>query len=274
MATGVYAIRNAVNGKVYVGSAAVSLKDRWRSHRKELRRGKHCNRYLQFAWNKHGEPAFEFTVLEECDPGACIAREQHWIDEKRAADHSFGYNISPTAGSPLGVKHTPETRAKVAAAQRGRKYGPEFGKAVSEGLKGRNRHFNEAWRKAISEARKGKPKSEEHRRKMSEANRRRWAARRQRLGLGEKPPSSIGTTAICSVCCEPFVKRTSHVKTCGIACRKRAERQRAIRRQKSYPVIACVICGSEFRPRRHTTSTCSPECGAERDRRRKRKEPT
>ena len=62
--TGVYCIRNTTNGKLYVGSAAVSFKARWNSHRNALRRGEHAAKHLQSSWNKYGEDKFEFLVLE------------------------------------------------------------------------------------------------------------------------------------------------------------------------------------------------------------------
>jgi group I intron endonuclease len=269
--TGVYQIRCTVNGKVYVGSAARSFKDRWKSHRTALRGGRHCNRYLQFAWIKHGEGAFEFTILEECEPALCIAREQYWIDRTRAAVRPFGYNISPTAGSPLGVRHTPEARARVAAAQLGRKYGPEFSKAVSEGLKGKRRApFSDEWRRRLSESKKGKPKPESFRRMVSESNRRRFALRRQILGIGEKPPSCIGATINCAICGNPFMKGSSQVKTCSLDCRKGLTRLSESRKNKQFEEIACEICARSFKPTKSNMVTCGPPCQRERECRRKR----
>lgn len=218
-ATGVYAIRCTANGKVYVGSAAVSFEERWKSHRNSLRGRCHHNRYLQRAWLKQGEAAFEFVVLEECDPTQCIEREQFWIDSKRAAVRPYGYNLSPTAGSLLGYKHSDEAKAKSAAVKRGKTHtaetraklaahfrgkplseshkeaiskgaagkpkSEEHRKRVSEAKTGKKRPpFSEEWRKAMSNAHKGKPKSEEHRRKIAEGNRRHNAAKREQLLSG------------------------------------------------------------------------------------------
>ena len=113
--TGVYQIRNTVNGRVYVGSAAKSFKRRWAGHRRSLKLGTHCNRHLQAAWVKYSAECFVFEVLEECPPEMCIAREQWHMDDLRAYDVRYGYNLSPTAGSQLGYKHTPEGRANMSA---------------------------------------------------------------------------------------------------------------------------------------------------------------
>lgn len=121
----IYQIRCLINGKVYVGSA-VNFKQRWQDHRKRLSGGYHYNRKLQNAWRKHGPNQFAFEVLEIVpDPAHLLAREQAWLDRLRPSDAGRGYNIYPVAGSPFGLKHSPETRAKLAAAQEGRKHGPE-----------------------------------------------------------------------------------------------------------------------------------------------------
>jgi group I intron endonuclease len=60
----VYRIRNIVSGKFYIGSSS-NLYERWRTHRQQLRSGKHSNHHLQASWLKHGEEAFKFEILEE-----------------------------------------------------------------------------------------------------------------------------------------------------------------------------------------------------------------
>ena len=114
MKTGVYAIKNKVNGKVYVGSSTGSICKRWNMHRHHLRKRSHCNQHLQASWVKYGEFSFDFVVLEECVPSRCLDREQAWIDSLRSADDRFGYNINPRAESRFGAKHRISTREKLA----------------------------------------------------------------------------------------------------------------------------------------------------------------
>ena len=123
---GVYQIRNSQDGRVYVGSAARAIRGRWGVHRHHLRHQKHHNKFLQRAWNKYGEGSFCFSVLAHCSPEWCLAIEQVNILRLSATNRDAGYNLSPNAGSTLGVKHSAEIRAKNSARQVGRIMSPEW----------------------------------------------------------------------------------------------------------------------------------------------------
>jgi len=120
MRGGIYVIAHIASGKAYVGSA-VNFKRRFNSHRSSLALNKHHSGKLQNAWNKYGESAFSFSIIEVVPEARdLVAREQAWIDEMDSV--ARGYNISPTAGSPLGVKHSAETCAKVSIRLVGNKH--------------------------------------------------------------------------------------------------------------------------------------------------------
>lgn len=90
---GIYAIKNINNGKLYVGSSK-ELSRREYNHFYALTYSKHINNYLQNAWNKHGEHAFVFTMLESVDnPDLLTEREQWWMDHLAPYKHEYGYNI-------------------------------------------------------------------------------------------------------------------------------------------------------------------------------------
>jgi group I intron endonuclease len=190
--SGIYEIVNLVNGKRYVGSA-VEFARRWRGHRSCLVRGKHHSRYLQNAWNKYGEAAFDFRVIELCDPQILIEREQFHINERAE------YNCSPSAGSILGLKLTeeqkqrrrgrkqsPEWVAKRLAAHIGAKRSPETRAKIAAKARGRKLPPRSAeYRQKISERTKGRQMSPEHMAKLQEGRRNRIFTDQQRMALSE-----------------------------------------------------------------------------------------
>lgn len=77
---GVYAWE--VNGIVrYVGSGHNITDSRKSNHLANLRHGKHSNRALQEAFDKFGEDAFKFVVLEECAVRDLYTREKYYMDQ-------------------------------------------------------------------------------------------------------------------------------------------------------------------------------------------------
>ena len=133
---GVYAIRNAVTAKCYVGSS-VDLVRRRATHFRELRKGVHKCVKLQHSWNKHGEQAFSFEVLEQTTSAEDVLRptEQHWINTLDS--YHNGYNVNPVAGNAGRMPKSAEHRARIGAARRGCKHSPEARAAISEKAKGR-----------------------------------------------------------------------------------------------------------------------------------------
>lgn len=97
---GIYKIVNSKNGKFYIGSS-VNIRKRKHVHFSALKKGNHHSQYLQNAWNKYGESAFTFEVLELCEKEALLTREQYYMDEYKPQ-----YNIAPIAGNCLGIKRS------------------------------------------------------------------------------------------------------------------------------------------------------------------------
>lgn len=115
--SGIYAINNIINGKIYIGSAS-NLRGRWNGHLSHLRKNKHHNRHLQRAWNKYGENNFRVSVLELCEKDELIDREQYYINTLEACNHSVGYNINKDATSSIGVKRSEETKRRISESKK------------------------------------------------------------------------------------------------------------------------------------------------------------
>lgn len=77
--TGVYRIRNTVNGDALIGSS-VDLPSILNRHRFGLEFGNHRDRALQAAWNELGPDSFAFEVLDTLDPRAGDPSHEHSAD--------------------------------------------------------------------------------------------------------------------------------------------------------------------------------------------------
>lgn len=144
--TGIYKITNKENGKCYIGSSK-DITRRFSQHRGNLRNNRHHSRHLQNAWNLYGEDAFTYEILEECSADTLIAREQHYISTL-----SPEYNVMVVVQET--ITHCQETKKKIGQRTKGKTYDELYGPEKAAELRQRR-----------SEALKGKPKSDEHKKK-------------------------------------------------------------------------------------------------------------
>jgi group I intron endonuclease len=174
-AAGIYRIVHVATGRMYIGSA-MNLHIRRKNHFNTLRNNKHKNPKLQRAFNKYGPDAFRFEVLEYVlVPELLTAREEYWFSKLRPFD-SRGFNISPIAGSNLGVKYTPEAVEKSRVARTGKKSTPEQCENIGASRRGKpstnlGRKASEATREKLRNSHLGKTLSEEQKRKVGDAHR-------------------------------------------------------------------------------------------------------
>lgn len=157
---GIYLISNTVTGRVYVGSSR-NISRRFGEHRTRLTRGVHINSKLQASWNKHGNAAFEFSIIASAlDVDHIEELEQHFIDSFDAV--SNGYNLSPVAGNTAGWRANDEQRANMSKAAKLRDHTVQIA-AMKKAAQGKKRpaHVIEAMKfgraaKGISEETKAK----------------------------------------------------------------------------------------------------------------------
>jgi group I intron endonuclease len=173
--SGIYIIKNVINNKVYIGSA-VNIKKRIYEHEWALSRDCHYNKYLQRSWKIHGKNSFIFEKCLICKVDDLIFFEQLVIDSIIFSNGKDNvYNISPTAGSTLGRKHTEETKIKIGLKSKDRWTGKHHTEETKEKIRLGNiginlgrKHTDEA-RKKMSESHRGIKFSDEHRKKISES---------------------------------------------------------------------------------------------------------
>jgi len=183
----IYQILNIESGKFYVGST-VNTKERWRTHRRKLRKGTHHCPHLQAAWLKYGESSFAFNIVSIHPVEELDRVEQEWLDKHHGTE--VCYNLarfvdSATRGQALQEKHK---------------------KAISKALKEffvKNGSFNvgkkhlEESKALMSQKRRGKPVTEETKEKLRQAN------------LGKK--ASLETKAKLSLFRKGREKKAEHI---------------------------------------------------------------
>ena len=155
----IYKITCLVNGKLYVGQTRQKLSRRITEHKRDSSKG---SIGLGAAIRKYGWENFSVEVIEECPVDKLSEREIFWIAELNSRS-PHGYNL--TDGGEGLVNPSEETRAKMSAHRpdvSGEK-NPRYGKKCSPETRAK-----------ISSANRGKPSpmkgkhpSEETRAKMS-----------------------------------------------------------------------------------------------------------
>ena len=138
MRSGIYMIENKVNGMRYIGQSD-NIPKRWVQHRSDLRGNRHDNDHLQKAFNKYGEDAFTFQVLEEMPVQFLDVAEIWWINYLDTFKH--GYNMTAGGESTRGLvpwnkgKHRSERIRKIlseSAKKRTGEKNPFFNKNHTE----------------------------------------------------------------------------------------------------------------------------------------------
>lgn len=127
MKSGIYEIKNRVNGKRYIGSSN-NITRRWRQHRHCLRNNRHRNDYLQKAYNKYGEENFTFSVVVETPVDGMLQAEADQIAlyewnmlynlEREPSRPNQGYKLSDEQIEEIVRLYTEEKLSASAIAKR------------------------------------------------------------------------------------------------------------------------------------------------------------
>jgi group I intron endonuclease len=117
----IYTIKNTINGKQYIGSTK-DFEKRKSQHLHSLRNNNHINIYLQRSFNKYGELAFLFDIIELVDVSELYAREDHYIKTLNTQNETIGYNLSGVGGGDTISNHpnNKEIRNKISKSMKHR----------------------------------------------------------------------------------------------------------------------------------------------------------
>jgi group I intron endonuclease len=124
----IYKIQNLINGNFYIGQTKMRLMSRWSKHKQDAANGKPWP--MSAAIRKYGVDAFEITVLQTC----ANKEELNQAEIKFIAELKPSYNCC-AGGGGLGSP-TPEVRAKMSAANKGKRISEETRARMSAAQKG------------------------------------------------------------------------------------------------------------------------------------------
>lgn len=170
---GIYLLTHIESGRKYVGQS-IDIHKRWREHS----RGK-SGTHLGNTITKHGWSAFSAEILELCEYEMLNEAEVRHIAHHNCISPN-GFNLATGGGHSLhnqesiakmsesqkGVLHTPETKAKIAAASKARMTEDEK-LHLSKTLKGRQRSVDAISKTAATH--RGMKRSDEAKAKMAAA---------------------------------------------------------------------------------------------------------
>lgn len=197
----IYKIQSLIKPeRIYIGSA-VNISSRWNLHLNYLKNNKHHSIKLQNHYNKYSKSDLCFSIVEPCFPQFLTVREQYYLNTLKPF-----FNICKTAGSPLGLKRSDESKQKNREAHLGKKATSETKQKLSIANKGKiiteetrqkyriskmgnkyssgcthicseetkkklsERIISEEWKQKIRIAQTGKKDSDETRKKKSESH--------------------------------------------------------------------------------------------------------
>jgi len=144
--SGIYKIESRIKpDRFYIGSS-INIHRRWRHHYCDLRKHTHHSLKLQRHYDNYGENDLLFSVIKQCPGSKLIETEQFYFDLLNPY-----FNNSPTAGNNIGIKRSEEAIEKQRKSMIGKRWTDEQ-------------------RQKFSGKVKGIPKSEEHKRNLSKAN--------------------------------------------------------------------------------------------------------
>lgn len=164
--SGIYQIKNLVNGKLYIGQS-IDLHKRKLGHFALLKNDKHANCHLQSSYNKYGKQNFIFEILLYCEHFQLTDHEQFFVDQYKKQGLLYNTRLK-CVDSNRGFIFSDEARKNMSVAHKGKHPSEETKKNMSKAHSGKN---NPMWgKKGKDSPNYGRKHTEEQRKNMSGEN--------------------------------------------------------------------------------------------------------
>lgn len=189
MTIGIYAIRNKINQKMYIGKS-INIENRFWSHKNSLskpeRNKKQTNRFLWYSVQKYGIENFEFLILESIeykDDDYLAELELFYMDFYNTTDRNYGYNLRKDSSTKMIVH--PETLKLKSENSKGEK-NPNYGNRWTEEMKTNMSILKKEWHRTHEY-------SEERRKQISETSSALWKDEDKKNAMARKVARATST---------------------------------------------------------------------------------
>jgi group I intron endonuclease len=159
----IYKITNILNNKCYYGQTRQPPNRRWSQHKQLAKKG--GKMILYNAIRSYGVEHFSFDIICECETLDELNRKEIEYISANNTLAPNGYNAGKGGDN---YEKTPETRAKISQANKGRVITDEWRKNMSNARKGRK--ITEETRQKMQVAQKGRIITEETKQKLRAIN--------------------------------------------------------------------------------------------------------
>lgn len=159
----IYKITNTINKKVYVGKhQTLNINDNYLG----------SGRNITAAIKKYGKENFVKEILFVYNNEDEMNSKEKELITEEFVGRTDTYNIGIGGqGGPhfKGQSHSTDTKKKISAKNTGRKHSPDAIKKMSDTKTALALTYTEEYKSKVYASRKGKPQSDEHRKKISNA---------------------------------------------------------------------------------------------------------
>lgn len=139
----IYKITNKINNKIYIGLTIQGTRTRYLHHLYEARSGSPFP--IHRAIRKYGEENFEIETIISIEGNEELKNlEKFYIQEYKANNRQFGYNMTEGGDGTFGRLHSEETKDLIRQKAIGRKPSEDTRRRQSEA---HDRNKNEDWYK-------------------------------------------------------------------------------------------------------------------------------